>query len=212
VLTDIEVRYEGFEAVDVQPRSLPDVFADRPIELIGKWKGEAKGRIVVSGISGEGKYEAVFDVGEEAGKGTENEALRVLWAREKVRTLAENMAVAGGRRGGGQDDEKRREITALGLTYALLTEFTSFVGVDETPREVKEKLRKVKQPQPLPKGVSETALGSGQVKVGVSGGGGGAPAVPRPSREPWACWRWWWRGCCCTGIGAGSEEQNPPNR
>jgi len=180
VLTDIKVRYEGFDAVDVQPKSLPDVFADRPIELIGKWKGEAKGKIVVSGISGEGKYEAVFDVGEEAAKGADNEALRVLWAREKVRTLAENMAVAGGRRGGGQDAESRREITALGLTYALLTEFTSFVGVDETPREVKEKLRKVKQPQPLPKGVTEMALGSGQVKVGVSGGSSAGGAAPEP--------------------------------
>ncbi len=177
VLTDIEIRYEGFGAREGQPESVPDVFADRPIELIGKWKGEPKGAIVVTGQGGGGPFEARFDVAGEAAKGTRHPALRPLWAREKVRTLADDRAVAQNRRGGG-DDELQREITTLGLTYELLTEFTSFVAVDETTREIREKLRHAEQPLPLPKGVGESALGEGQVVF--SGGGISAGAAPEP--------------------------------
>ena len=68
MLTDIEVRYEGFAAQDVQPGAFPDVFADRPIELIGKWTGKAEGRIIVKGRTGGAPYEASFDVTVEAAK------------------------------------------------------------------------------------------------------------------------------------------------
>ncbi|WP_353567285.1 VIT and vWA domain-containing protein [Haloferula sargassicola] len=171
VLTGIRVSYEGFRTSEVQPRSIPDVFADRPIELIGKWTGEPRGRIIVTGQGGAGPYKAVFDVADVASRS--NPALRTLWAREKVRTLADDALVAG--RG---KEEINREITTLGLTYSLLTEHTSFVAVDETPREVVDKLKKVTQPLPLPKGVGEQALGTGQV---VSGGGGSAVgAAPEP--------------------------------
>lgn len=170
VLTDIRVKYEGFRTSEVQPESVPDVFADRPIELIGKWTGEAAGRIVVTGQGGAGPFEQVFDLKAQAEKGVENPALQPLWAREKVRTLADNRHLG---------EENQREITTLGLTYGLLTEFTSFVAVDETPREVREKLRKVRQPLPLPKGVSESALSEGQIVV--SGGSGGVSgAAPEP--------------------------------
>ena len=152
VLTDIKVRYEGFESFEVQPESLPDVFADRPIELIGKWKGKAGGKIIVSGQGGAGPYEASFDVSSEAEKGMKNPALRPLWARERVRTLSDKRMFESRMRDSEGNDETKREITTLGITYGLLTEFTSFVGVDETPREVLEKLRLVNQPLPLPQG------------------------------------------------------------
>ncbi|MFC7338165.1 VIT domain-containing protein [Haloferula chungangensis] len=182
VLTDIKVRYEGFEAVDVQPESFPDVFADRPIELIGKWKGGASGRIIITGQGGAGPYEASFDVSTEATKGMKNPALRPLWAREKVRSLADRSMINSHMRGSGAKDETKREITTLGLTYSLLTDYTSFVGVDETPREVLDKLATVAQPLPLPKGVSNQAVGSSYVTVSNSGGSPGTTgAVPEPS-------------------------------
>ena len=169
LLTDIQVRYEGFDAAHTQPESIPDVFANRPIELIGKWNGEAKGRIVIKGKSGGAPYEAAFDVAGEAAKGVNNPALRPLWAREKVRTLSDEAAIARNARGSATDGEAAREIANLGVTYELLTEFTSFVGVDETPRAVlaQSDTQTVQQPLPLPQGVNNHAVG----------GGGGQPVV-----------------------------------
>jgi Ca-activated chloride channel family protein len=51
------------------------------------------------------------------------------------------------------------EITALGLEHALLTPYTSFVAVDETPREMDGLAETVRQPLPLPQGVSNAAVG-----------------------------------------------------
>jgi Ca-activated chloride channel family protein len=168
VLTDIEVRYEGFAAKDAQPAAFPDVFADRPIQVIGKWTDSAKGRIVVKGKTGNAPYEASFDVAAESTKGLQNPALRPLWARERVRMLGDDLAVSRNLRGTPEDSEAKREITTLGLTYELLTEFTSFVGVDETPREVLAQAKQVNQPLPLPQGVNNNAVGGNATVIAAN--------------------------------------------
>ncbi len=43
VLTGIQVSYGGFQASDVEPRAIPDLLAQRPIVLQGKWTGAARG-------------------------------------------------------------------------------------------------------------------------------------------------------------------------
>lgn len=169
VLTNLEVTYDGFTASDAQPQSLPDVFADRSIELIGKWKGEAKGRIHLKGKAGNAPYEATFDVASEAARGMSNPALRPLWARERVRALSDDEAVR-------PDAETTREITSLGLTYSLLTEHTSFVGVDETPKELLAAAQTVNQALPLPQGVTDMAVG-GQPAPTIAAAG----STPEPS-------------------------------
>ena len=51
------------------------------------------------------------------------------------------------------------EITSLGLTYSLLTRYTSFVAVQEIVRRTSESADDVDQPLPLPAGVSDLAVG-----------------------------------------------------
>jgi Ca-activated chloride channel family protein len=181
------VRYEGFDAQQSQPESIPDIFANRAIEIIGKWQGEPKGRIVIKGKSGGAPYEATFDVASEAAKGLNNPALRPLWAREKVRTLSDEAAIAKDTRGGTTDDEAALAIANLGITYDLLTEYTSFVGVDETPRAVlaSADAQTVAQPLPLPQGVTNSAVGGGGGAQPVVAAGNGSTvtvtgAVPEP--------------------------------
>jgi Ca-activated chloride channel family protein len=53
VLTDIAVDMQGFETYDVEPPSIPDLFADRPLVVFGKWRGKASGTIRVTGLGGE---------------------------------------------------------------------------------------------------------------------------------------------------------------
>ena len=49
-------------------------------------------------------------------------------------------------------------VTSLGLTYGLLTRYTSFVAVQEIVR-TQESGDDVDQPLPLPQGVSDFAVG-----------------------------------------------------
>ena len=51
------------------------------------------------------------------------------------------------------------EITSLGLTYGLLTRYTSFVAVHELVWRTTEGAEDVNQPLPLPAGVSDLAVG-----------------------------------------------------
>jgi len=154
VLTDIKIEFDGFATSQMEPPSVPDVFADRPVELFGKWTGEPKGHIRVSGLSGKETLHFDFDVAEAYRKGASNPALKTLWARGRVRTLSDYMQVA-------ESGDTRQEITNLGLTYQLLTDYTSFVAVDETPRPGLAAARTLVQPLPVPQGVTNSAVGGG---------------------------------------------------
>jgi Ca-activated chloride channel family protein len=54
-------------------------------------------------------------------------------------------------------------VTQLGLTYNLLTAYTSFVAIDTEVRLIDGQAVTVKQPLPLPEGVSDYAVGRGMV-------------------------------------------------
>ena len=152
VLTGITVKAEGFETSDFQPRKLPDLFANRPLSLIGKWKGKPGGTLTLSGTTGEGKtYEQTFEVSEAAGE-MDNPSLPTLWARETVRGLADYAELTG-------KPEIIEEVSRVGLKYELLTPYTSFVAVDDVPREAGNAPVPVKQRLPLPAGVGNGGVG-----------------------------------------------------
>jgi len=57
-------------------------------------------------------------------------------------------------------------VTNLGLTYNLLTAYTSFIAVDSQIRLIEGQPTTVKQPLPLPQGVSDYAVGKGSFASG----------------------------------------------
>jgi Ca-activated chloride channel family protein len=149
VLTNIQVRGDGFELYDLEPAKVPDLFADRPLEIVGKWKGQPRGQIIITGTTANGPYETAFDV---ATASTNHPALRPLWARERARVLGDYAAL--------NDSRAKTSLKDLGLKYGLLTEQTSFVAVDEQPQQLASNAVPVQQPLPLPQGVSQSAVGS----------------------------------------------------
>src|SRR5512145_1763564 len=62
VLTRIDVAFRGFDAYDVDPAQLPDLFAQRPLVLTGKFRGSASGAIEVRGTSAAGTFVQSVDV------------------------------------------------------------------------------------------------------------------------------------------------------
>ncbi len=151
VLTQIQWEADGFEVYDVEPLSIPDVLAERPILLFGKWQGTPTGQISVRGVSGIGEYRQAFAVSDAKMDDT-HAALRYLWARKRIELLGDYNKLSA-------NDARVKEMTNLGLAYNLLTEYTSFVAVDEVVRRTTDNLRTVKQPLPLPQGVSNAAIG-----------------------------------------------------
>ena len=157
VLTDIEVRFEGLDVYDLEPPAQPDLFAERPVIVFGKWKGEPKGEVTVSGKNGEGMYKSRIQFDSAVYKDG-NGALNYLWARTRIARISDFKTRKG-------NSEKREEIVALGLKYNLLTPFTSFVAVDEIVKNPTLGSKDVKQPLTLPQHVSNLAVGGGVNRV-----------------------------------------------
>lgn len=152
LLTNIEIHAEGFEMAELEPAHVPDLFADRPLEITGKWKGKASGQIIIAGSTAQGRFETRFDVGAEAAKGRSHPALRPLWARERARVLGDYAAL--------NDASATEELRKLGLKYGLLTAQTSFVAVDSQRLTFAQASATVQQAAPLPAGMSPGSVSS----------------------------------------------------
>ncbi len=153
ILTDINVTYEGFDVYDVEPAAIPTLFAQKPIVLFGKYKGDAEGTITVSGKTGNKDYSQKIAVSDIKTL-TDNDAVSYLWARARVERLMDY--------GYSKDNpEVKDEVTQLGLDYSMMTPYTSFIAVIDTIRNPEGKSADVDQPNPLPLGVSNLAVGGG---------------------------------------------------
>lgn len=167
VLTRIKTDYGSFQVYDVEPSSSPDMLAERPIIIFGKYKGKPTGTISVKGKAGRNPYKQTFDL-SLVKPNPANSAIRYLWAREKIKLLE---YYASDNANGNSPDSSGKEITNLGLTYNLMTNYTSFIAIDEQYIADKDgKLVRVKQASPLPEGVSNYAVGydveiSGNMKM-----------------------------------------------
>lgn len=151
VLTGIKTEFGNFDVHAVEPISVPDVLAERPVIIFGKWRGKPEGKITLTGTSGEGEFTQTFDVSTVKPLPA-NAALRYLWARHRIAMLSDYNNL-------WSDPEIVAEVTKLGLDYNLLTNYTSFVAVDSLVRAKPGDLQTVQQPLPLPEGVSNLAIG-----------------------------------------------------
>jgi Ca-activated chloride channel family protein len=158
LLTDIKTSFKGFDAYDVEPVSLPDLFAQRPLVLFGKYKN-ASGSILITGKTAGGNYKKKITIIPSM-EDSDNSAIKYLWAREKIARLDDYGKVGA---------DVKDEVTKLGLRYNLMTQYTSFVAVDKIIRKTGEVVT-VKQPLPLPQGVSDYAVGEYSAATRFGGG------------------------------------------
>ncbi|WNO08627.1 VIT and VWA domain-containing protein [Teredinibacter sp. KSP-S5-2] len=126
VLSQIDIDFDEFEAYDVQPIVLPDLFSNKPITVAGKWRGKAKGSVKVSGLNGFGLWKKNIPL-TSASK-ADSRALEYIWARKEIEQLQDLHHL------GYKQDSFQSYITHLGIKHNLLTNFTSFVAVDNQIR------------------------------------------------------------------------------
>jgi Ca-activated chloride channel homolog len=134
-LTDVSVDFGGLDVREALPRVMPDLYADRPVLLHARYTRGGRGTIRVRGLVGGRRWERAVEVDlppSTGGAGVrstwERDALPSLWARSRVRELTRAMLL-------GEVPAMRDEVTALGMRFGLVTEYTSFVAVDEAPAQ-----------------------------------------------------------------------------
>ncbi len=152
LLTDVRLTPSGFDTYDIFPVYQPDLFAEKPVIVFGKWRGPVTGTFQLRGRTGRGEYSTDLDVSGTVPDDA-NRALRYLWARSRIAELSDYGY-------GNASDQNVKAITALGLKYNLLTPYTSFIAVREKIVNPDGSAKDVNQPLPLPVGVSNLAVGS----------------------------------------------------
>lgn len=181
LLTDISLDFSGVQVREVYPapKAVPDLFSATPLILTGRYNGSGECAITVRGNTAEGPFErqirAQFPAVQQ-----EHDVLATLWARKKVESImAANWMDA---QLGKPTDDVKGAIVDLGLTYNLVTQYTSFVAVEDKVVNEGGNVTKVQVPVEMPDGVSyEGIFGSDAAEgemmqwqaLGYSSGGGG---------------------------------------
>ena len=174
VLSDIEIDWQGLAVAEVLPGKIPDLFAGQPLTVFGKYEGQPSGEIVVRARGASGKL-VELPVRFEMATAEDFEGVSSVWARSKIDELLSYPMRSSNR---SIDDDLEQAVVDLALQYRVMTEYTSFVAVDEQ-RIVNPDgtVRTVVQPLPVPEGTSAANFGEGTIALGSTGligkGGGG---------------------------------------
>jgi len=185
VLTDVGVKINGVEVVDCIPGRVPDLYDGIPVYVHGRYRTGGKASIAVTGRIGAEPSTANMEFTFPSAT-KDSSPLPSIWARQRIKQLELD--------GLDRKDEQghKEEITLLALEYSLMSKYTSFVAVDETPTQFRGKPQAAPVEVPMPEGVNyETTVGpnpvagqpNNQIRVTHRpyigfGGGGGGPVGP----------------------------------
>ncbi|GGY88249.1 marine proteobacterial sortase target protein [Shewanella fodinae] len=122
VLTDVQLHYADGTVPDYWPAHIPDLYMGEPMLLsLRERSAEQKALIVSGNLQGQFWQQQVLLQAD-----TEKRGLDLLWARQQIASL--ELA-----RSSDNAERTAKQVTALALTYHLVSSYTSLVAVDITP-------------------------------------------------------------------------------
>ena len=150
IVTNLAVQWGGLDVRGVSPENLPDVFAGRPLVLVGQYGRGGKGRVRVTGrVDGKAvTYRVPITLPRKRqGEGI----LGRLWARDRIRGLRLSAV-------GAAAVSNRAKVEKLALTYGLATKYTSFVAVERATTPAAGTGRTLLVPVEMPQGLSSPGV------------------------------------------------------
>jgi Ca-activated chloride channel family protein len=151
LLTDIAIDWNGLPVADVYPQRIPDLFSAKPVVLSGRYTASGRGTVRLKGKLAGSDFVREVPV-EFPETDAQHDVLASLWARSRVDDLM-GQDWMGVQQGSAQPDLKET-ITQLGLEYRLMTQFTSFVAVEEMVVTDGGQPRRVEVPVEAPAGTT----------------------------------------------------------
>ncbi len=129
LLTDLSVEWEGLPVSDIYPKTIPDLFGAKPVRIVGRYERGASGVVRLRGRTAGGDFVRDVRVTLPDAEAA-HDVLATLWARRRVGELmGQNMSAM--QSNDAETAPLRDEITRLGLDFRLMTQFTSFIAVEE---------------------------------------------------------------------------------
>jgi Ca-activated chloride channel family protein len=151
LLTDLYIDWGGLPVTDVYPQRLPDLFSGQPLVISGRFTKPASGKIRLKATRAGGPFTREIPV-TFSPSSPPFDALAGFWARRRIDDLMSLDWL--GLQQGAMKPALREQITQLGLDYRLMTQFTSFVAVEDRIVTKDGKPQRMEVPVEMPEGVS----------------------------------------------------------
>ncbi len=151
LLTDIGIDWGGLAVTDLYPKRIPDLFSAKPVIIHGRYTTPGTGVVRLRGRLAGREFTRELRVTLPASE-PRHDVLASLWARTRIDDLMGRDY--NGMQAGTTRTDIRDAITRLGLDYRLMTQFTSFVAVEEMTVTEGGQPRRVEVPVEMPEGVS----------------------------------------------------------
>jgi Ca-activated chloride channel family protein len=126
VLADIDLRFDGVKASLIYPAELPDIFEGSQLVILGRFEGEGKATVSLSGTAGDTKKDYAYSVNftqekERNRQDASQNFIPKLWASRRVAYLIDQIRLYG------ENNELVNEIVKLSKKYGIINEYTSFL-------------------------------------------------------------------------------------
>ncbi len=121
--SDVKVTFDGARIYDVEPKILPNLYHGAPIRLYGRYKGDGDTKVSLNGdIRGvELTKSRTFTLPRD---NDENPEIERMWAWQRIDGLQKAADRTGSR------DSVVDQIVSLGEMYSIVTEYTSFLVLE----------------------------------------------------------------------------------
>ena len=130
VLSDPKLKFpENIRVTALYPNALPDLFKGEELVLVGRFKGEGKGHILLEGTINGKAVQHEFAVTFPAK--SDRDFIPRLWATRRVGYLLDEIRLHG------EKQELKDEVTELARKYGIVTPYTAYLIIeDEKQRNV----------------------------------------------------------------------------
>ncbi len=123
-MTNLVLKSSRVKLRDYYPVTLPDLFAGSQVTVVGTYEGSGPSTITLSGTTGtrETVFEYPVNFSERDAK---SDFLPRVWANRKVAYLLDEIRL------NGENKELVDEIKDLGMTFGIVTPYTSFLVLED---------------------------------------------------------------------------------
>jgi Ca-activated chloride channel homolog len=167
LLTDIAVEWNGVSVADIYPQRIPDLFGAKPVVLTGRYLNSGSGTLRLKGKMAGNDFVRDIPI-QFPDNEARHDVLAALWARQRIDDLM-GRDLAGAQTSNMRPDLKET-ITQLGLEFRLMTQFTSFIAVEEMVVTDGGQPRRIDVPVEVPEGMNRGAIyGDDVIRVASPG-------------------------------------------
>ncbi len=121
--SNVRITLQGADAYDVEPRQLPNMYHGMPLRMYGRYRTAGPAKVRVQAEINGAAFDQTIDVNLSA-REEGNPEIERMWAWQKIDRLLKEADLSGSRA------KAVDEIVRLGEGYSIVTEYTSFIVLE----------------------------------------------------------------------------------